>query len=585
MKKSTMVRSLILSGLSMLLCLSMFVGSTFAWFTDSVESGKNTIMAGNLDVELDYWKDGSWVSVEGKTDLFDPNALWEPGHAEVVYLKLSNQGNLELKYQFLVSIFNEIEGMTKNGEAIRLSEHLMYGLVKIDDINTDQFKSREDAIAAVTDPAELANYNTAGTLAAKSDDASVEDEKLCALVVWMPTTVGNEANHDGIHVPTIELGVSLVATQTEAEFDSFGKDYDADSKYDDLPVASLTELAVMPVIKAGNLFNGTLKEDKALDTAYVFKTTESVDDAQQSEYGKWHADFVVSFDKAVASGTVLLAGQYDTFSTEWLAFTNEGVALAAGEQIRLLDSVGIAMNYEELCDLVKRFSCGAANLAAENVGTTMTVELRIYETKEPSASNGNSTNVETGKSIVIGKYSYKFEETADLESEFVKLEYGRLVDQEMTIIDMANNNNLLTATYSLDTYSFVAKQTATEVETSPYKDWLCDFFVSVDRPVNAGLALVGQYDSFSPDWYGALAPANANGETYENIGLLGLFSSGGVSNWTYEDIVKNVNTFNCGIIDTQGNNSGAVVTVVLRMTNPEDATVTIDAATITVVLP
>ena len=53
MKKSTMLRSLLMSGLSVLLCVSMLMGSTFAWFTDTVESGINTIVAGNLDVELD----------------------------------------------------------------------------------------------------------------------------------------------------------------------------------------------------------------------------------------------------------------------------------------------------------------------------------------------------------------------------------------------------------------------------------------------------------------------------------------------------------------------------------------------------
>ena len=39
-------RALIASGLALLMCVSMFIGSTFAWFTDSVTSGRNTIQAG-----------------------------------------------------------------------------------------------------------------------------------------------------------------------------------------------------------------------------------------------------------------------------------------------------------------------------------------------------------------------------------------------------------------------------------------------------------------------------------------------------------------------------------------------------------
>lgn len=73
-------KALLLSVLSMMLCLSMLVGSTFAWFTDSVTSGVNKIVAGNLDVEMEYAvlnEDGSvkeWKSVEGES-LFDENAL------------------------------------------------------------------------------------------------------------------------------------------------------------------------------------------------------------------------------------------------------------------------------------------------------------------------------------------------------------------------------------------------------------------------------------------------------------------------------------------------------------------------------
>ena len=45
-------RALLISILSVLVCCAMLIGITFAWFTDSVTSGNNTIVAGNLDVEL-----------------------------------------------------------------------------------------------------------------------------------------------------------------------------------------------------------------------------------------------------------------------------------------------------------------------------------------------------------------------------------------------------------------------------------------------------------------------------------------------------------------------------------------------------
>ncbi|MBR2977294.1 MAG: SipW-dependent-type signal peptide-containing protein, partial [Oscillospiraceae bacterium] len=45
-------RALHTSLLSLLLCVSMLLGTTFAWFTDSVASTGNIIKSGTLDVEM-----------------------------------------------------------------------------------------------------------------------------------------------------------------------------------------------------------------------------------------------------------------------------------------------------------------------------------------------------------------------------------------------------------------------------------------------------------------------------------------------------------------------------------------------------
>lgn len=46
--KQTFLRSL----LALLLCFSMLLGTTYAWFTDSVSSVNNIIKSGNLDVAM-----------------------------------------------------------------------------------------------------------------------------------------------------------------------------------------------------------------------------------------------------------------------------------------------------------------------------------------------------------------------------------------------------------------------------------------------------------------------------------------------------------------------------------------------------
>ena len=61
--------------------------------------------------------------------------------------------------------------------------------------------------------------------------AAGADEKEVTLVVWMPSTVGNEANYKtGEAIPTIMLGINLTATQDTVEADSFNNQYDASAQ-------------------------------------------------------------------------------------------------------------------------------------------------------------------------------------------------------------------------------------------------------------------------------------------------------------------------------------------------------------------
>ena len=52
MEQTKTKKALIMSVLSMVLCIAMLIGMTFAWFTDTASTAVNKIQAGNLDVEL-----------------------------------------------------------------------------------------------------------------------------------------------------------------------------------------------------------------------------------------------------------------------------------------------------------------------------------------------------------------------------------------------------------------------------------------------------------------------------------------------------------------------------------------------------
>lgn len=220
-------RALLSSILSVILCMAMLIGTTFAWFTDSVTSGKNKIAAGNLDVELEYRdQNGEWKTVTADTNLFSEDALWEPGHTEVVYLRVKNAAALALKYQLTVTAANETTFTNALGETdCRLSDYLVFGQAE-SDTEITQYATREDAWAAAGNTQGLSDYAKESVLY-PAEAADGPSEQYIALVVYMPTAVGNEANYRGDAIPSIDLGVNLVATQTSYETDSFGNDYDA----------------------------------------------------------------------------------------------------------------------------------------------------------------------------------------------------------------------------------------------------------------------------------------------------------------------------------------------------------------------
>ena len=68
-KMKQLKKSLIASCLALAVSASTLVGTTFAWFTDSVSSANNIIKSGNLDVSLEYWNGTAWVDVSGKSDI------------------------------------------------------------------------------------------------------------------------------------------------------------------------------------------------------------------------------------------------------------------------------------------------------------------------------------------------------------------------------------------------------------------------------------------------------------------------------------------------------------------------------------
>ena len=182
---------------TLFVCLAMFIGSTYAWFTDTASTGVNKIQAGNLDVVLEMSTDGTnWESAEGKTLTFKTKdnrdaeqILWEPGCTyELPQLRVVNKGNLALKYKIQI---NGIQGDAKLNEAIDWT---------IDDnaINLTE------------------GHLTAGQTGSAFTIKGV-----------MKTTAGNE--YQGLSID--DIGITVYATQDTVENDSYGNEYDKNAQY------------------------------------------------------------------------------------------------------------------------------------------------------------------------------------------------------------------------------------------------------------------------------------------------------------------------------------------------------------------
>ena len=279
-KKATK-RALLTSVTALVMCVVMLVGTTFAWFTDTASTGVNKIQAGNLKMEVTYKNtaDGDFEKVSKENPVFNNNALWEPGHVEYVVLKIRNAGNLALKYKLGINIAGETGSTNVLGNEFKLSDYIKFGVVD-EDLSG---KTRDEMVAAVTDGKLIKEgYSKESHLDITNANETV------TLVVWMPTDVGNEANHKtGTAAPTIDLGIKVDATQYTYEKDSFDNQYDKDAPYETVKVSNEKELrtALFNAPTDGSGVKIVLQGDITLEMLYAAPNLPSSDVIQDYEVG------------------------------------------------------------------------------------------------------------------------------------------------------------------------------------------------------------------------------------------------------------------------------------------------------------
>ena len=229
-------RALVLSVLSVVMCLAMLIGTTFAWFTDTASTSVSTIQAGTLNVEIQGANNESieklnWVKAEGHAD---EAILWEPGCTyNLESFKIVNTGNLALKYKIVVT---DATGDKKLLDVI----HFTY----------------------TADGQDL-DISQEGHLAAGDETG------LITVSAHMDESAGNE--YQGLKLEGV--AIKVYATQDTVEYDSDSNQYDQNAEY---PV----------IVKSNSEAEGELKQDKeAINVALENDVTVDVKPYDQKPLG------------------------------------------------------------------------------------------------------------------------------------------------------------------------------------------------------------------------------------------------------------------------------------------------------------
>ena len=265
-RSSTTKKALFISTCALLFSMLMMAGSTFAWFTDSVSSGTNTITTGKLDVQLLHTNQHVTTAKEvGQNTLLftDENGKsidWEPGAVAYENFTVKNSGELALNYRLALDLnnANTIAGTDKSLKDV-LKVKVVKGSVMADDVS-EQALQNAKGFAEVTDGQisipEQAKDPAEQKLLQKGPEGD-SSKTYGVIVYWQPNpekdyeyNLSNYPDKDAAGKPidktsdgktelSIDLGVSLGATQAPEESDSNGSDYDTNAI---CPVSNESEL-------------------------------------------------------------------------------------------------------------------------------------------------------------------------------------------------------------------------------------------------------------------------------------------------------------------------------------------------------
>lgn len=200
--RTSVKRSLLVSAIALTLTAALLIGTTFAWFTSTAQTGVNEIKSGKLEVKIVDTNGNEistldWQKAAGHTD---EAVLWEPGASyKLDTFKLKNTGTLALKCKMNVT------GATGDTELLDVIDF---------------------------------NYTIGGADYTLDTDLTLKPNETTddiTITATMQENAGNKYQEKSITGVTIEV----VATQAPVEYDSTNNTYDENAVY---PVTSASKM-------------------------------------------------------------------------------------------------------------------------------------------------------------------------------------------------------------------------------------------------------------------------------------------------------------------------------------------------------
>lgn len=248
--------------LSLVLCVTMFLGTSYAWFSSEVQNTGNEIYVGILKVDLEKeadvntWVPLSAVTAEGQNvhKLYDRNIRWEPGYTSLETIRVVDKGDLAFTYALNFKD-GTIDDTQNAGFSVGKSEEEMktelekaakwFDIWVFDHQQKDYTKPESytairekdsgweyvGTLAEVLEGKAVLNGTMKAANKARSETLEEEEQthKYTIALHMRGEGVATEADREDLNAlmgKKLSLNVKLVATQTSSEQDGVGIYYD-----------------------------------------------------------------------------------------------------------------------------------------------------------------------------------------------------------------------------------------------------------------------------------------------------------------------------------------------------------------------